>query len=213
MIRVLIADNHQILRAGVRALLTRREDIEIAGEANDGIEALRLIEECHPDVVLMDISMPMMNGLEATARASAEFPKTRVLMLSMHANEEYVLGALRAGAAGYLVKEASVAELENAIISVARGGTYLSAPVSKVVADYVRRTGRRPSHERLTRRQREVLKLIAEGKSTRQMARILNISVKTVETHRARLMDELDVHDIAALVRYAIRAGVIEPGE
>jgi DNA-binding NarL/FixJ family response regulator len=211
MIRVLIADDHTLLRTGVRSILLRHDDIEIVGETSDGAEALRLIQEQQPDVVLMDIMMPAMNGLEATARVSAEFPKVRVLILSMHANEEYVLGALRAGAAGYLVKDTSVTELVNAIVSVARGETYLSPSVLQAVTDYVRRTGRQPSEEPLTARQREVLKFIAEGKSTKQIAQTLGISVKTVETHRTSLMKELDLHDVASVVRFAIRAGVIEP--
>lgn len=211
MIRVLIADDHTLLRAGVRSILARHDEIEIVAETSDGADALRLVQEHQPDVVLMDIVMPAMNGLEATARVSAEFPKSRVLILSMHENEEYVLGALRAGAAGYLVKDASVTELVNAIVSVARGETYLSPAVLKAVTDYVRRTGREPAEEPLTGRQREVLKLIADGKSTKQIAQTLGISVKTAETHRTRLMKELDLHDIASLVRFAIRAGVIEP--
>lgn len=211
MIRVLIADDHLLLRAGVRSILVRHSSIEIVGEASDGAEVLRLVQEHHPDVVLMDILMPRMNGLEATARVSAEFPKSRVLILSMHANEEYVLEALRAGAAGFLVKDASVRELVNAIVSVARGETYLSPSVLQAVTNYVRRTGRQPSEQPLTSRQREVLKLIAEGRPTKEIAQILGISVKTAETHRTRLMEKLDLHDVAALVRFAIRAGVIEP--
>jgi DNA-binding NarL/FixJ family response regulator len=160
----------------------------------------------------MDITMPEMNGLEATRRIVKELPETRVIMLSVHTNEEYVLQALRTGAAGYLLKDAGRAELEIAVAAVARGETYLSPAVSRhVVGDYVRRTGggAEGSLEMLTPRQREILQLIAEGKSTKEIAAILDVSVKTIETHRAQLMDRLAIHDVAGLVRYAIRAGIV----
>jgi DNA-binding NarL/FixJ family response regulator len=183
----------------------------------------------------MDIAMPGLNGLEAAARVAREFPHVRVIILSMHANEEYVLQALRAGAAGYLLKDADTPELELALKTVTRGEVYLSPSVSKHVADYVRRIAEaaapssHPSSppssgpeqaagehsgsplERLTPRQREILQLIAEGHTTREIARILNVSAKTVETHRARLMEELDIHDVAGLVRFAIRVGLVTP--
>jgi DNA-binding NarL/FixJ family response regulator len=211
-IRVLVADDHALVRAGFRVLLDKLPGIEVVGEASDGREVLRLLESCRPDVVLMDISMPGLNGVVAAARVTSVFPHVRVIILSMHANEEYVLQALRAGAVGYLLKDSSPAELRLAITAAARGETYLSPPVSKqVIADYVRRVGEEEStFDRLTPRQREVLQLIAEGSTSREIARALGISVKTVETHRARLMERLDVHDIAGLVRRAIEMGLVE---
>jgi DNA-binding NarL/FixJ family response regulator len=208
---VLLAEDHALVRAGFRALLENLPGIQVVAEAGDGREALRLIETHRPDVVLMDITMPGLNGLEAAARVASEFPYVHVIILSMHANEEYVLQALRAGAAGYLLKDADPAELEMAVTAVARGETYLSPPVSKrVIADYVRRVGDESSSlVRLTPRQREVLQLITEGHTTREIARILDVSVKTVETHRTQLMERLDIHDIAGLVRYAIGVGLV----
>jgi DNA-binding NarL/FixJ family response regulator len=214
-IKVLLAEDHTLVRAGIRALVQKLEEVEVIAEAGDGREAIRLIETHHPDVVLMDIAMSGLNGLEATARITKEFPNVRVIILSMHANEEYVLQALRAGAVGYLLKDAGTAELELAIRSVAREETYLSPAISKhVVSDYVRRMGGEPSSlERLTRRQREILQLIAEGHSTQEIAQMLSISVKTVETHRSQLMERLDIHDVASLVRYAIRVGLVTTNE
>lgn len=212
-IRVLLADDHALVRAGIRTLLQNLAGIEVVAEASDGREALALVAAQHPDVVLLDITMPQLNGLETAARMVKEFPTVRVIMLSMHASEEYVWQALKVGAAGYLLKDADTAELELAVKAVARGESYLSPAVSKhVIGDYIRRTGSETSSlELLTPRQREILQLIAEGKSTKEIARGLNISVKTVETHRAQLMERLDIHDIAGLVRYAIRVGLARP--
>ncbi|BAY13160.1 response regulator [Calothrix sp. NIES-2098] len=209
--RILLADNHTLVRAGLRALLQNIQGIQVIAEAGDGREALRLIAEHQPDVVLMDIAMPEMNGLEATAHVVKEFPQVRVIMLSMHANEEYVLQALRIGAMGYLLKDAGISELELAIKAISQGETYLSPAVSKhVVANYLQRVGHESnSLEQLTSRQREILQLIAEGKSTKEIAELLYISVKTVETHRMQLMKRLDIHDVAGLVRYAIRMGLV----
>ncbi len=208
-VRVLLADDHTLVRAGIRSLL-QELGIEVIAEAGDGREALDLIRKHLPDVVLMDIAMPGLNGLEAAARVAADFPRVRVIILSMHANEQYALRALRSCAAGYLLKDASATELELAIMAVSRGDTYLSPAILKLVAGFVQRTGGDcdSSAELLTARQREMLQLIAEGRSTQEIARILDISVKTVETHRSQLMDRLDIHDIAGLVRYAIRTGL-----
>jgi DNA-binding NarL/FixJ family response regulator len=210
-IRVLLADDHDLFRAGIRSLLEKVEGIEVAGEAGDGHEALHLIQANPPDVVLMDILMPELNGLDAAARIAAKFPSVRVIMLSMNAAEEYVLQALRVGAAGYLLKNVSPVELELAIRAVARGETYLSSAVSKHVMDgYMRRVGGpEESPQRLTPRQREVLQLVAEGCSTKTIAKKLGLSSKTVEMHRSQLMAALDIHDIPGLVRYAIRVGLI----
>lgn len=212
-IRVLVADDHALVRAGIRALLQALPDIEVVAEAGDGREILPLIETHHPDVVLMDIAMPGMNGLEAAARVARDCPAVRVVILSMHASEEYVLQALRAGAGGYLLKDAATPELELAIRAVARGETYLSPRVSKhVVAEYIQRVaGEAGPLELLTPRQREVLQLLAEGRTTKEIAQRLDISVKTVETHRAQLMARLDIHDVAGLVRYAVRVGLVSP--
>jgi DNA-binding NarL/FixJ family response regulator len=183
-IQILLADNHTLVRAGIRALLEQIPNVVVVGEAADGREAIKLVEQHRPNLVLMDITMPVMNGLEATVRIVKDFPQTRVVMLSVHTDEEYVLQALRAGAAGYLLKDAGRAELEIAVAAVARNETYLSPAVSRhVVGDYVRRTGSGGEGrlDTLTPRQREILQLIAEGKSTKEIASILDVSVKTVE--------------------------------
>ena len=210
-VRVLLADDHALVRAGLRKLLESLPDIEVVGEADDGQAVLTLAGQLHPHLVLMDIAMPGLNGLEAAARLTKLHPQTRVLILSMHQNEDYVRQALRAGAAGYLLKDAAPVELEHALKAVLRGQTYLSPAVSKgVMSDYVQRLrGEESPGEALTPRQREVLQLVAEGRSTKEIARRLELSVKTVETHRSQLMKQLDLHDVAALVRYAIRTGLI----
>jgi DNA-binding NarL/FixJ family response regulator len=213
-IRVLLADDHALFRAGLRALMQSFVGIEVVAEACNGREVLDLYKEHDPDVVLMDILMPELNGLEATARLSARSPRTRTVILSMNANEEYVLQALQCGAAGYLLKNISPHELEQGIRAVARGETYLSPAISKhVIAAYLKRVGREPlgQFKRLTPRQREVLQLIAEGATTKDIARKLGLAVKTVEMHRSQLMATLDIHDIAGLVRYAIRMGMVSP--
>jgi DNA-binding NarL/FixJ family response regulator len=212
-IRIILADDHTLLRAGIRSLLEKMPGVEVVGEAADGREALNLVKTHLPNLVLMDIAMAGLNGLEATARIAREFPQVRVIILSMHANEEYVLQTLRAGAAGYLLKDAATTELELAIHAVARRDTYLSPAISKrVIDDYIGRTnGQKNSFEQLTPRQREILQLIAEGKSTKEMAFLLNLSVKTIETHRTQLMDRLNIHDVPGLVRHAMRMGLVPP--
>ena len=212
-IRILLADDHALFRAGLHALLGRIADFEIVAEANDGRETLRLIQDKQPDVVLMDIMMPELNGLEATARAASKFPNARVLILSMSADQEFVVQALQAGAAGYLLKNITPEELELAIRAAARGDIYLCAGISKHVVDgclaWSKATASSP--RQLTPRQREVLQLIAEGSTTKVIARKLGISVKTAESYRAELMEALDIHDVAGLTRYAIRTGLITP--
>ena len=212
-VRILLADDHVLVRAGIRSLLGTLRGVEVVGEARDGQEALRLVETLRPHVVLMDIAMPGLNGLEATARIVRDHPETRVIILSMHVSEEYAARALRAGGAGYLPKDADLRELELAIQAVARGETYLSPAVSThVVADYRRRLAEAPDVlARLTLRQREVLQLLAEGHSTKDVAFRLGVSIKTVETHRAQIMDRLDIHDLAGLVRFAVRMGLVSP--
>jgi DNA-binding NarL/FixJ family response regulator len=213
-IRVLLADDHQLVRAGLRLLLQGLDGVQVVAEAADGREALRLIGSARPDVVLMDVMMPGLNGLEATARAARDFPESRVVVLSMNATEEYVLRALRAGAAGYLLKNVSPAELEAAVRAAARGEQYLSPAVSgHVIEAYLKRVGAEAGPlDRLTPRQREVLQLIAEGRSTKEVAACLGISVKTAEMHRGQLMDALEIHDVAGLTRFAIRAGLVDLG-
>lgn len=212
-VSVLLADDHGLVRAGIRALLDNIGNVDVVAETGDGRQVLRLVKEHEPRLVLLDIAMPSLNGLETAARVHRDFPDTSVVMLSMHANEEYVLQALRAGASGYLVKDAATAELEIAIRSVINGKTYLSPSISKTLIDeYLgNSTKARSPLERLTARQREVLQLVTEGRTTRQIAELLSVSVKTVETHRAQLMDKLEIRDIPGLVRYAIRTGLIQP--
>jgi len=211
---VLLADDHALVRAGFRALL-RELDIHVIAEASDGNEALRLIELHQPDVVLMDIAMPDLNGLEATARVAEAFPNVRVIILSMYANVEYVRRAMRAGAAGYLLKNAKAAELEMAIHAVTQGEAYLSPAVAKLIAaDYAGRpSGDDKTVVRLTPRQLEVLQLLAKGYSRKQIAEKLVISVKTFDTYRAQLMQHLDVQDAAGLVRVATQMGLVSPDE
>lgn len=210
-IRVLLADDHRLMRAGLRALLKSLELVQVVAEAGNGHEAIQLAEQHQPDIVIMDIGMPELNGLEAAARMVKLTPAPRVIILSMHANEEYVRRALQAGVVGYLLKGAEPAELELAIKAVMRGETYLAPAVSKqVVQNYLRPEGMKTSPaQELTPRQREVLQLVAEGHSTKDIAQKLNLSAKTVDTHRTELMQRLDIHDIAGLVRYAIRIGLI----
>ena len=210
-IRVMLADDHALFRAGIRALLESIPGVVIVGEAGDGHEALRMVAEFRPDIVLLDVSLPGLNGIEVAERVR-DTPGTRVLILSMFANEEYVLRSLRAGAAGYLLKDSTVVELEAALRSIADGGSYLSPAVSgHVLAAYVRRVGDEgaPAQATLTPRQREVLQLIAEGHGTKEIAALLFLSAKTVETHRAQLMERLGIRDVPGLVRYAIRAGIV----
>jgi len=209
--RVLLADDHALVRAGIRALLEKMTGIEVVGEAGDGRETLELIRKRLPDLVLLDLAMPELHGLESLARATKEFPAVKMMILSMHANEEYVLQALRAGARGYLLKEAAVDELDLALRTVAGGEIYLSPRISKhVIADYLKRLkNESPLRDELTPRQREIVQLIAEAKSTKEIAFLLKISVRTVEAHRAQLMARLGIYDVAGLVRYAIRVGLV----
>lgn len=211
-IRVLLADDYALVRAGIRALLDGLKGIEVVAEAGEGRQALQLIARHQPQVVLMDISMSGLNGLDATAQLAEENPAARVIILSVHRTEEYVLQALRAGAAGYVLKDAEVGELEQAIRTVAQGGTWLSPAVSgHVAAAYLRQRAGSEERVALTPRQREIAQLIAEGHSTRQIAGILHLSEKTVETHRAQLMKALGVHEVAGVVRWAIRTGLVNP--
>lgn len=211
-IRVLLAEDHTLVRAGIRSLINSFQDIEVVAEAGDGREATRLARSLNPDIVLMDISMPGLNGLEATTRITRANSHCRVLILSMHANEEYAAQALRAGARGYLVKEAAASQLEEALHAVARGESYVSSSLSMdTVSRLLEETPQNSGLDHLTPRQREILQLIAEGKSTREIASVLSLSAKTVETHRSQLMDRLKIFDVPGLVRLAIREGLVSP--
>ncbi|MEO8434785.1 MAG: response regulator transcription factor [Pyrinomonadaceae bacterium] len=211
-LRVVIADDHVLVRAGICELLKVLPEVAVVGEASDGHEALRLIRTHQPDIVLMDTGMPGMNGLEAAALTKKQFPQVKVIILSEHSSEEFVFRALRSGAEGFILKDDSVGELYSAIKSVARGGEHLSAQVTrKVVMGYL--DGQEGGDElvkALTARQREVLQLIAEGHSTKEIAKLLNVSVNTVKTHRLKLMEKLGVHEITGVVRYAVRLGLIK---
>ena len=210
-IRVLLAEDHTLVRAGLRALLKDAAGVEIVAETGDGQDALRLIRAHRPDIALLDIAMPGLNGLDVLIRVKEECPDVRVIILSMHANDEYVRQALRAGAAGYVLKDAGAADLEQAIRAAVRGEPYLSPAVSRrVIEEYSQGHGAEPGlPEALTPRQREILQLVAEGHTTKDIAHVLNLSGKTVETHRAQLMERLGIHDVPGLVRYAIRMGLV----
>ena len=211
--RVLLADDHVLVRAGIRALLDTMEEIEVIGEASDGRAALDLVERDKPDVVLMDISMSGLNGLDATAIVARDHPATRVIILSMHGGEVSVQQALEAGAAGYLLKEAAVAELPLAIKAVMDGKRFISPAVSSIVVDgFLSGRDREAGPLRsLTLRQREILQLLAEGRSAKEVAFALGLSVKTVETHRRQIMERLQIFDLPGLVRFAMRVGLVSP--
>ena len=213
MIRIVLADDHNVLRAGLKALLQRQRDFEVVGEASDGRELLQLVEELAPDVVITDIGMPRLNGTEATSQIVAKHPQTRVIVLSMHSDEGYVLRALKAGARGYLVKESAEADLMTAVRTVHAGRAFFSPSVSALlVEDYVRQMrdrGVEDSYELLSPREREVLQLIAEGQSNKEIAQSLSLSVYTVETHRGSILKKLNLHSVPDLILYAVRKGVI----
>ena len=209
--RVLLADDHVLVRAGIRALLEKIPNVEVVGEAGTGREALEFVRSKLPNIVLMDVAMTELGGLEALPRITKDFPSVKVIILSAHANEEYVIRALREGASGYMLKDSATTELELAINSVIGGKIYLSPSISRtVIDDYLQRiSGAVSPLEQLTSRQREILQLIAEGKNTKEIAAELDISIKTVESHRLQLMGRLNIHDIPGLVRYAIRSGLV----
>lgn len=215
MIRVVMADDHTLVRKGVRMLLESIPDVEVVGEASDGFEALRLIEEHRPDCVMMDLAMPGLSGVEAVRRSRSAFPKIPILVVSMHGDEAYVHEALMAGASGYLLKGSDKSELELALRSVCSGKTYLTPAISKTVISALGSRSRKSPEsvplDLLTLRQREVLRLVAEGSSSKQIAARLGLSTKTVEAHRAAIMERLGIRDIAGLVRFAVRAGLVTP--
>jgi len=212
-IRILLADDHTVVRDGLRLLLERQPGFEIAGEASDGLEAVRIAEETTPDIVLMDIAMPMLNGIEATRRILMRNPKTGVLILSMHYDESYVLRSLNAGARGYLVKDSAKSDLINGIRAVHEGRSFLSGKVSRLLQDdhlrQLQSKGVDDSYDLLTSREREILQLVAEGKTNKEIANILNISPYTIDTHRTHILQKLNLHSAPELILYAVRKGII----
>jgi len=209
--RIVVADDHRLVRAGIVALLGDIPGVDVVGEAADGYEALRLATELKPEILFLDLAMPGMGGLEALALINETQPDVRVIILSMQDGEEHVLRAFKLGAVGYMLKDVAPEELAQAIAAIVDGNTWLSAAVSKtVIASYLERSGDEESLNQLTARQNQVLKMIAEGGSTKSISSVLNLSVKTIETYRAQIMDKLDIHDIPGLVRYAIRHGITQ---
>jgi two-component system, NarL family, response regulator NreC len=208
-IRILLADDHALVRQGFKMILAAQADMEIVGEAGNGREAVQLCEELRPDIVVMDVAMPELNGIEATRRLATALPHTRVIALSMHKDSVYVREILRAGARGYLLKDSPAGDLVSAVRSVASGESYLSPGVSNAVLDDYRRHVTNPI-DLLTTREREVLQMIAEGKTNKEIAGVLNLSVYTVDAHRGRIMEKLNLHSINELVRFAVRNGLID---
>ncbi len=208
--RIMLVDDHALVRAGIRALISMIDGVDVVAEAGSGDEALGLIEELHPDLVLLDITMPGMNGLTALNEITARFPRVRVIILTMHEAREYAIQALRGGAAGFIPKRAAAGELKNAIETVMAGKTYVSPELAQDGVSASEAAARdQELLNKLTPRQREILILIAEGKSTKEIGRALNISVKTVESHRAQLTERIGIHDIASMVRFAIKMGLV----
>ena len=208
-IRILLADDHMMVRQGIRALL-EKEGFEVVAEAMDGRDAVRLAEKLKPDVAVLDIAMPLLNGIDAAREIRRVSPRTKTTLLTVHEENQYVVEALRAGVTGYVVKTKAAEDLVKAIREVSLGAVYMSPGVSReAVRAYL--DGTEPSNDGLTPREREVLQLVAEGKTTKEVAAVLGISVKTAESHRSRIMEKLDIHETASLVRYAIRLGVIQP--
>ncbi|MEZ5356835.1 MAG: response regulator transcription factor [Bryobacteraceae bacterium] len=213
-IRILLADDHTVMRRGLRLLLEQEPDLEIAGEAGDGREAVALAESLRPEVVVMDIGMPLLNGIEATRQITEAFAGTRVVVLSMYSDESYVLRALKAGARGYILKDSAEADLLRAVRAVSEGKSFFSPRVSRMLLeDYIRQLkekGEEDSYELLTSREREILQLLAEGKSNKDVANLLNLSLYTVETHRSHILQKLNIHTVPELILYAVRKGIIQ---
>ena len=212
-IRILLADDHTMVRQGLRKLLEERPDWDVIAEAGDGREAVRLVEQYKPDVAIIDVAMPLLNGVEATRQITKRAPGTRVLVLSMHADEAYVTQILQAGATGYLLKDSADVDLLKAVSEAAQGRSFFSPAIARVMLDdYVRRLadkGVTDRYESLSEREREIFQLVAEAKTNKEIAALLNVSPSTVETHRAHIMEKLDLHSAAEIVLYAVRRGVI----
>lgn len=213
MIRIVVADDHTIMRSGLRAVLERYADMKVVGEAADGREAIQSADELRPNVIVLDVAMPNLNGIEAARQISARQPDVAIVVLSMHSDESYVLRALKAGARGYLLKDSAEGDLVGAIRAVSEGKAFFSPAISRMlVDDYMRQMQQRgveDSYELLTTREREILQMLAEGRSNKDIARMLDLSLYTVETHRSNLMQKLNLHGIPELMLYAIRKGVI----
>jgi two-component system response regulator NreC len=212
-IRILLADDHRVLRAGLRLLLERHPGLQVAGEASNGREAVEAAAALNPDVVVMDVAMPILNGIDAAAQIAARFPHIATIVLSMHSDEGYLLRALKAGARGYLLKDSAEAELVQAIRSVHDGKAFFSPALSRMlIDDYIRQLQQRggeDSYELLTPREREIFQLLAEGRSSKEAAQLLNLSPYTVETHRGNIMQKLNLHSLPELILYAVRKGII----
>ena len=212
-IRILLADDHTVLRDGLRAMLERQPDMAVIGEAADGRECVRLAAEQSPDVVVMDIGMPNMNGIEATRRILSDSPRIAVVILSMHQDESYILRSLKAGAKGYLLKDALRADVLEAIRAVAQGRSFLTRKIARMLQeDYVRQLESRgldDTYDLLTDREREILQLVAEGRANKEVAQLLNVSLTTVETHRTHILQKLGLHTVPELILYAVRKGII----
>ena len=212
-IRVLLADDHKMIRAGLRLVLEQQSDITVAGEANDGREAVALAQQLKPSVVVLDVGMPNLNGIEAALQIKEAQPDTAIVMLSMHSDEGYILRALRAGALGYILKDSAEADLVAAVRAVAEGKSFFSPKVSRILLeDYMRKlrkSGGEDSYDLLSAREREILQLVAEGKSSKEVANLLHLSVYTVETHRANIMQKLNLRGIPELILYAVRKGIV----
>lgn len=213
LLRILIADDHPFVRTGLRHVLEEHPEFKVAGEASDGREAVRLAEQVHPDVAVLDIGMPNLNGIEAARQISETLPGVSIIMLSMHSDEAYVLRSLKAGARAFLLKQSAESDLITAIKAVSQGKSFFSPAISQMLLeDYMRQIRDRDvedSYDLLTPREREILQMIAEGKSNKEMASLLQLSLYTVETHRANLMEKLDLHTVPELILYAVRKGVI----
>jgi len=209
--KIILADDHKIIREGLRSLLEKQTDMEVIAEAHDGLTTVSLVQKLHPDLVIMDIGMPEMNGIDATRKITKDFREVQVIALSMHSDRRFVIQMLKAGAAGYLLKDSAFEELVAAIHTVMQGQHYLSKKITDVVVqDYLQNLPKNEStvFTILSSREREVLQLIAEGKNTKQIASVLNVSIKTIETHRQQVMEKLNIHSIAELTKYAIREGL-----
>ena len=212
-VRIVLADDHTIVRQGLRKVLEERADWEVVAEAGDGREAVQLCEQHRPDVVILDVAMPLLNGIEATRQITKRVPNTRVLVLSMHADEAYVTQILRAGATGYLLKDSADVDLFKAVEEAAKGRSFFSPAIARLMLDDYRRQltdkGVSDRYEMLSDREREILQLVAEAKANKEIAALLNVSTSTVETHRAHIMEKLDLHSAAEIVLYAVRRGVV----
>jgi DNA-binding NarL/FixJ family response regulator len=213
-IRIILADDHTIIRSGLRLLLEQQPDFKVVAEANDGREAVQLVSKNHPDVAILDIGMPQLNGIEATRQIVAENPEAQVLILSMHSDEGYVLRALKAGARAYILKNSAEADLIRAVRSVAEGKSFFSPVISKMLLeDYVRQVREKQvedSYDLLTPREREILQLLAEGRTNKEVATVLGLSPHTVETHRGNILEKLNLHGVPELILYAVRKGIIQ---